>query len=68
VINYSNWRRDQTFGPLLIDLLASAALIDNFGLIGFSVGHCIKGVILVSTFIVHIINGGHGFRLDESIG
>ena len=68
MINYSDWRSNQTFSLLLIDLLAFAASIDDLGLIGFSVGHCIKGVTLVSTSIVHIMNGGHGFRSDESVG
>jgi len=27
-----------------------------------------KGVVLVLTFVVHITNGGHGFRPDESLG
>jgi len=49
-------------------LLASAALIDGFGFVGFILDSIIKGVILVPTFIVHITNGGHGFCLDESLG
>jgi len=49
-------------------LLAAAALIDSFGFSGFALDSVIKGVILVSTFIVHITNGGHGFRPDESLG
>jgi len=51
-----------------IELLASAALIDRLELAGFALDTSIKGVILVSTFIVHITNGGHGFRPDESVG
>jgi len=43
-------------------------LIDRLGFIWIFVGHCIKGVILVSTFIVYITDGGHGFRSDESVG
>jgi len=51
-----------------IELLASAALIDSSGINWIVLDTSIKGVILVSTFIVHTTNGGHGFRLDESLG
>ena len=52
----------------MIDLLEIRDLIDSLDVPGSALDSFIKGVVLVPTFVVHITNGGHGFRPDESLG
>jgi len=51
-----------------IDLLNIRDRVDSVDLSGFAMDTWKKGVVLVLPLAVHFMNGGHGFRQDESVG